>query len=383
MKHWQATDRFVRRSIAGVGCAAIAVTLAFGEADPEMTWGAAITHLVTSSEVDHAKAHVRDGIAKRAMAKPTATDPRLRQCVNEWNAVRRDPDQSLKWHVLSRCGLVFEAATCTAGPSEPWSVLAIGQALGERAARMAAHDPAGALDRLLEEIRFGQRHQRGQGLTMSSTGTRVIVDALDHIDAIVLRDRPSNVDVLVKTVDALIANEPSFAESVAADGLVIAHDLGLQRLDHPFDPTDLDARGGAIMSLLVGLENPARVARACPAAASFATCARRLARPPHVFHTNGTTRAIVLQAMFESNTAGYALAMRAQLAERTVTHGRLIALRMRLEILRAGCDSSALARLATTPKLGGMQLRRTGNTLVVTPPAWLARGAPIKLSCAR
>ncbi len=207
---------------------------------------------------------------------------------------------------------------------------------------------------------------------------------MDHANAIVSRTWPSNVEALVPEVDALIANEPSFGEAAAADGIVAARELGLPALDHPLDPTDLDARGEAIMNVLFGLETPDKVARACPATASFAACLRGLSRPLHVARKSGTSRSIILQALFESTTAHFTRLTRVEVARRVIAHGKLIGLRLQLEVLRAGCDSPLLATLAASPMLGdSMGLERVGSTLVVSAPAWVPRSELMRISCAR
>ncbi len=314
-------------------------------------------------------------------------------------------------------------------PSELGPTLFAGQVLGTRARELAKSEPPTALWMLLDLMRFGQDHARGHtDLMLSMLGTAIENAAVEHAHAILERGKPANVelpgldkqatrdliartaklefkvvddgstpgvagrgsqyDELATALDVLLASEPSFGEAAASDTPRVALDWGLAGLEPaswvppggkrsqqspPVDRNDPQAYGRAVQLVVFGNLFPIKIARACPADASLAACFNGLSRPVAVIDSDGSPRSIVQQVLVETTIPLLLFTLRDYVVKRAQHHSDLISMRLRVEVMRHGCDRAALAKLATTPTLGdAVQLDYAPDAVTVRPPAWAA-----------
>lgn len=424
-------------------CAAMFIRLqCFGppRLQPEIGIEAAFSYLVTPDEVTTYKASLLARAAEKStrcarpvlrgepLPGPATNDqlafdaPPIAPCIDDWRKTLDQPPSTeptpKQLEVIGRCAPTLDAGLraaighadgCSAHglggpePSELGTALFAGQLLGRHARELAKTDAPNALWILVELIRFGQDQARGRtDLLMAMLGTAIEHGAITNAHEILDRGKPANLDELVTAIDSLLATEPSFGEAAMSDTPRMAIDLGVAALEpaswippggkrsqqaKPANAADPVELGRAVQLVVFGNEFPAKIARACPADASLATCFTGLGLPVAPIESDGSPRSLVRQALAEATVSQVLFTLRDYAVKRAAHHSELIALRLRLEVMRSGCDRTKLAKLATTPTLGdAVQLDYAPDALVVRPPAW-ASGRfddepPRRIACA-
>ncbi len=422
-------------------CAAMFVRLQCGATpiEPPTSIEVAFSHLVTPDELAAHQTKLLATVGEKSTrcARPVlrgepavgaalqdqllldAKDSSAGACLEDWRKTLDQPfsdtPTTMQREVIGRCAGPLEAAVraaighaegCSAyGPGGPapradGTVLFAGQLLGWRARELANTDPPKALWILLELMRLGQDHARGRSdLTLAMVGTVVQSTAVDHANAMLDRVKPANLDELAAALDLLLASEPSFGEAAAADPLRVAIDWGLAALEPgswippggkrspqapPADVNDLPAYGRAVQVVIFGTVSPTKIAHACPGDASLAACFNGLSRPVAVVDNDGSPRSIVQQALVETTIPLVLFTLRDYVVKRAQHHSDLIALRLRVEVMRHGCDRAALSKLAATPALGDtLQLDYTPDAVTARPPAWVSSTEPLtrRIAC--
>jgi hypothetical protein len=437
MRSWAAAEWVVWRLFVIAGCAAIALRLSSISTTPDTDPALAFSALVTSDEVARYESAVRAAVAEKSARcvrpvlrgapspGPATNDQRaftdhggLWDCITEWRgAAVLEPEGSSKLgpkqrEVLERCGPIVAAGLRAAiahedacsgialdleAPSDGGmlSFLTAGKILSSYARQLAEGGDLGeALWLALETMRLGQDYARGRtNLIQSMLGTAMVNAAIDDAHAILDRGRAANLDELAPALDTLLASEPAFGEAAAVDGPFAAMTYALAPLKPSTHPPgmrghtqspDEELRARAVDMLVSVTAHSAKVSVACPADASLAACHQGFGRAVAAASSDGTLRSILLQMYVESQAPAYLTLFPTYVARRANSHSALIALRLRLEVLRRGCDRSALAKLATTPTLGdSVQLSYAADTLVIEPPAWAvdSETKPVRVRC--
>lgn len=408
-------------------CAAMFIRLQCGAKpiEPPTSIEAAFSYLVTPDELATHKAKllatvgekstrcVRPVLRGEPLPGPAVTDQLafdakgpLTDCIKDWGKTFDQPPSkeptTKQLEVIGRCAGPLEAAVraaighpegCSAyglggpEPSDLGTTLFAGQVLGTRARELAKTEPPTALWMLLDLMRLGQDHARGHtDLMLLMLGTAIESAAIERAHTIVEHGKPANLDELATALEVLLASEPSFGEAAASDTPRMALDLGLAGLEPaswvppggkrsqqspPIDPNDPQAYGRAMQLVVFGNVFPIKIARACPADASLAACFTGLSRPVAVVDNDGSPRSIVQQVLVETTIPLLLFTLRDYVVKRAQHHSDLIALRLRVEVMRHGCDRAGLSKLAATPALGdAVQLDYAADAVTVRPPAW-------------
>jgi hypothetical protein len=270
-----------------------------------------------------------------------------------------------------------------------------------------------ALTELFMGVRVYQDLVRGRISTMQLTMGNMMENRFIAASAKVLeRSSVTNeqLDDLAAMLEAAIQSEPRIGDALQGDALQLALHHGLAGLkprdwQPPGGRSELTAnskdaqarsqrhdwRDDSAQNMAAGLRNVELYAERCPASATLTACYANLMKDAAPWEFDPTardrhsarirvfpddeTRHDSQRQLLEENTTLFVVE---DVQERAVLVSRLIALRMRVRVLREGrCPSEtqlgeeSWMAMSTAPVLGdSVRTSRTEDALVVDAPAW-------------